>query len=372
MYKLYERLILNRIAPSVDRHLIKEQAGFRPGKSCCSQLLNLTQHIEDGYQRGMITGAAFVDLSAAYDTVNHRLLIRKLYDFTEDSPLCRVIQNMLSSRRFYVELNNDRSRWRNQKNGLPQGSVLSPILFNIYTNDQPLHDGTRNFIYADDLCVTAQYPSFTEVEHTIEEALDELTTYYRSNSLRANPDKTQVTSFHLKNREAKRTLEVKWNNTDLENTPHPKYLGVTLDRTLSYKKHIHNTKMKVATRNNLLKKLSNSKWGCNASTIRTTALALSYSAAEYACPVWARSPHASKLDPELNDACRSITGCLRPTNVEELYLLAGIAPPDIRRDVCARVEKKKTGNKRSPLSTRPGSSRETLEERMLPYLRTTC
>ena len=248
---------------------------------------------------------------------------------------------MLSSRRFYVELNNDRSRWRNQKNGLPQGSVLSPILFNIYTNAQPLHDGTRNFIYADDLCVTAQYPSFTEVEHTIEEALDELTTYYRSNSLRANPDKTQVTSFHLKNREAKRTLEVKWNNTDLENTPHPKYLGVTLDRTLSYKKHIHNTKMKVATRNNLLKKLSNSKWGCNASTIRTTALAMSYSAAEYACPVWARSPHASKLDPELNDACRSITGCLRPTNVEELYLLAGIAPPDIRRDVCARVEKKK-------------------------------
>ena len=289
----------------------------------------------------MITGAAFVDLSAAYDTVNHRLLIRKLYDFTEDSPLCRVIQNMLSSRRFYVELNNDRSRWRNQKNGLPQGSVLSPILFNIYTNDQPLHDGTRNFIYADDLCVTAQYPSFTEVEHTIEEALDELTTYYRSNSLRANPDKTQVTSFHLKNREAKRTLEVKWNNTDLENTPHPKYLGVTLARTLSYKKHIHNTKMKVATRNNLLKKLSNSKWGCNASTIRTTALALSYSAAEYACPVWARSPHASKLDHELNDTCRSITGCLRPTNVEELYLLAGIAPPDIRRDVCARVEKKK-------------------------------
>ena len=120
MYKLYERLILNRISSSVDQHLIKEQAGFRPGKSCCSQLLNLTQHIEDGYQRGMITDAAFVDLSAVYDTVNHRLIIRKLYDFTEDSPLYRVIQNILSSRRFYVELNKDRTRWRNQKNELPQ------------------------------------------------------------------------------------------------------------------------------------------------------------------------------------------------------------------------------------------------------------
>ena len=88
MYKLYERLILNRIAPSVDRHLTKDQAGFRPGNSCCSQLLNLTQHIEDGYQRDMITDAAVVDLSASYDTVNHRLLIQKLYDFTEDSTLC--------------------------------------------------------------------------------------------------------------------------------------------------------------------------------------------------------------------------------------------------------------------------------------------
>ena len=103
MYKLYERLILNRIAPSVDRHLIKEQGGFRPGKSCCSQLLNLTQHIDDGYQRGMITGAAFVDLSAAYDTVNHRLLIRKLYDFTEDYTCSRVLHHLISDEMYVLE-----------------------------------------------------------------------------------------------------------------------------------------------------------------------------------------------------------------------------------------------------------------------------
>ena len=92
---------------------------------------------------------------------------------------------------------------------------------------------------------------------------------------------------------------------------------------------------------NLLRKLSSSKWGANASTIRTTALALCYSVAEYAAPVWARSSRAQKLNPELNSACRAVTGCLKPTNVEDLYLLAGIAPPDIRKDVCARVEKTK-------------------------------
>ena len=92
----------------------------------------------------MTIGAAFVDLLAAYDTVNHNIiLIQKLYNITQDSPLCRVIQNILSSRRYYVELNNERSRWRKQKNGLPQRIVLFPILFNIYTNDQPLHNDTR-------------------------------------------------------------------------------------------------------------------------------------------------------------------------------------------------------------------------------------
>ena len=172
-------LILNRIAPSVDRHLIKEQSSFSPGKSCCSQLLNLTLHIEDGYQRGMITGAAWADLSGAYDTVNHILLIQKLYDFNGDSPLCKVIHNMLLRRRFMLSLTTTAADGEIRRTAC-QGSVLSPMLFNIYTNNQPIKEGTRTFVYADDICVTAQYPSFTEVEHSIGKALDKLTIYYRS------------------------------------------------------------------------------------------------------------------------------------------------------------------------------------------------
>ena len=147
----------------------------------------------------------------------------------------------------------------------------------------------------------------------------------------------------------------------------PKYLGLTPDKTLGYKTHIHNTKMKVATRNNLQKKITISRWGTNARTIRTTALALCYSTAEYAAPVWERSAYAHLLNPELNQICRAITGCLKPTNGENLYLLVGNAPPEIRRSVCARVERTKQVE-RDQLPVWAHTSKKPSEvEKNLPY-----
>ena len=100
--------------------------------------------------------------------------------------------------------------------------------------------------------------------------------YYSSNHVKPNPAKTQICCFHLRNRDAKRKLDVTWNGLELDHYPNPIYLGVTLDRTLSFKQHALNTKAKVNTRNNLLRKLTNSRWGAHPATVRTTALALSF------------------------------------------------------------------------------------------------
>ena len=105
-------------------------------------------------------------------------------------------------------------------------------------------------------------------------------------------------------------------------THNPVYLRVTLDRSLTYKYHIANTK----------------------ATIRTTALALCFSAAEYVSPEWSRSAHGPKIEPVLNSSCRAITGCLRPTKVEDLYLLCNIAPPHILRLVLSQKETDKREN----------------------------
>ena len=210
-----------------------------------------------------------------------------------------------------------------------QGSVLAPLLFNVYTNDQPIHPGTRSFVYADDLVVTTQSTDFAPIEETLTSAVNGLSEYYPTNQLRANPTKTQVSLFHLRNRECGKQLNISWNGVNLTPCNLPVYLGVTLDRTLSYKAHIENTK-KVGTRNNIIRKLRTSKCGATPTTLRSSDLALWYSAAEYACPVWERSTHTKKLDATLNETCRMITGCLKPTNTNSLPVLAGIAPPYIR------------------------------------------
>ncbi|KAJ3595031.1 hypothetical protein NHX12_004336 [Muraenolepis orangiensis] len=308
----------SKIGTFVDEHLIPEQAGFRPGKSTTSQVLNLTQYIEDGYEEGMVTGVVFVDLSAAYDTVNHRRFLSKILETTRDTRLTELIESMLENRHFFVDLGGKKSRWRRLRNGLPQGSVLAPLLFNIYTNDQPKSADTCRFIYADDLGIGAQATDFKVVEDR------------RSGRANTLPSKTQVCAIHLRNREAKRQLKVSWSGTSLEHCEHPVYLGVTLDRCLSFKTHTEKTKCKVSARNNIIRKLTGTTWGANPRTLKSTALALCYSAAEYACPVWERAAHAKKLDPALNASCRLITGCLKSTPTYRSGELRG--PQDVKLD----------------------------------------
>ena len=138
-------------------------------------------------------------------------------------------------------------------------------------------------------------------------------------------------------RDTHRQLGVVVNCAPLQNNKNPVYLGVTLDRALTYRKHLESLQNKVNAKNGLLCCLAGSSWGAYTSTLRTGTLALVYSAAEYASPVWCRSTHTKKLDVAQNDTMRIITGCMRPTETTFLPVLAGITPPDIRRE--ARVAK---------------------------------
>ncbi|GFS15522.1 RNA-directed DNA polymerase from mobile element jockey [Elysia marginata] len=278
LYKLYERMIIARMSLTVEEYLTPDQAGFRPGRSTCGQLLNLTQYIVDGFEEKQITGTVFVDLTAAYDTVNQKILLLKVAKMIKNKKIVSIIQTLLENRRFAVEMDGRKSRWQLQKNGLPQGSVLAPTLFNIYTNDQPEFDHTRRFIYADDLYLATQSTSFNAIETRLTDALSSLFNYYTENSLNANPSKAQECAFHLNNHQANTKLEITWNDQPLNRI---------LFRSMG------------------------------------------------------QICHAKKVDAELNNACRIVTGQLKPTPLPLLYRTAGIAPRDIRRQTHGSTEKHK-------------------------------
>ncbi|UYV73409.1 hypothetical protein LAZ67_10003086 [Cordylochernes scorpioides] len=329
-YKILERIILNRISPIIEEYLPIEQAGFRPGRNCAEQTLALTTTIEDGFQKKLKTGAVFVDLTAAYDTVWREGLLYKLSKIINCKNIIKLINNFLTNRKITVHLNNKKSRPRTLNNGLPQGSVLAPLLFNVYTADIPATN-SQKFLYADDIALLHQEQSFSTLEQILNEDLKKLENFFSKWHLIPNPSKTVSSVFHLNNHKANRPLKLTFCNKPLSHDPCPKYLGVTLDRSLTFRQHLEKTRDKLKTRNNIMTRLAGTTWGCSADTLRTTALALVYSVAEYCAPVWERSSHTDSIDAQLNQTMRLITGNMRPTPIDWLPYLSNIAPPDLRR-----------------------------------------
>ena len=160
------------------------------------------------------------------------------------------------------------------------------------------------------------------MEDGLNQDMDVLVAYLRKWRLQLSTSKTVTAAYHLCNRDAERELEVYADHKRLESQQAPKYLGVRLDRTLSFKQHLEDVRAKTTTRIALIRRLAGTTWGATAKTLRVSTQALVFSAAEYCAPVWSRSPHAKKVDVAINNALRIITGCLKPTPVVLLPVLA--------------------------------------------------
>ena len=142
--------------------------------------------------------------------------------------------------------------------------------------------------------------------------------------------------IHLSTNEADRTPRVFVDGTILPVDLQTKYLGITLDRSLTYAHHCNNTAHKARKRVNLLRKLAGTTWGANTALLRTTALALVFSCAEYGAPVFARSSHADRIDVPLRAAMRVVAGVTQSTENGWLPVMSGIEPPHIRREAATQ------------------------------------
>ena len=230
-YKILDRLIYAHVEPLIDPLLPKEQAGFRHRKSTVDQVVLLTQNIEDSFEAKKKAGAVFIDLTAAYDTVWHRGLTCKLLRLLSDKHMVRMIMELVQNRSFTLTTGDSKQSWlRRFKNGVPQGSVLAPLLFNIYTYDLPSMI-SRKFVYADDLILLHSSGNWKDLEGTLSQDMSTLLSYLQTWRLKLSHTKTVTATFHLNNREAKRELKVYNNGRLLPFCSNPTYLEVKLDRS---------------------------------------------------------------------------------------------------------------------------------------------
>jgi len=274
----------------------------------------------------------FVDLTAAYDTVWHRVLTCKLLRLLPDRHMVHMIMEMVGNRSFTLTTGNgQRSRLRRFKNGVPQGCVLAPLLFNIYISDLPTTI-SRKYIYAENLEIIHSDGDWQAVQEVLNKDTSTPVEYLQTSKLKLSTTKTVSPVFHLNNKEAKRELKLNFNNETQPSRFETKYLGVTLDRSLTYRRHLESHGKKLISRVAFLRRLADSGWGAGATTLRTATLDLVHSNAEYCALVWSRNPHTRLIDPAINDALQIVTGCLRSTPVDNLPILAGIKPAEIRRD----------------------------------------
>ena len=186
-----------------------------------------------------------MDLIVAYDTVWHRGLASKLLRLIPDRHRVRMIMELVQNRSFTLMTGNGKqSRLRRQKNGVPQGSVLAPLLFNIYVSDLPPTTSSK-FAYANDLVHIAG--DWRTLEKTLSQDMATLKTYLQKWRLKLSETKAVSSVFHLTNKEAKRELSVELNGKLLPFPNTPKYLGITLDRSLTYRRHLESLRKKPST-----------------------------------------------------------------------------------------------------------------------------
>ena len=254
--KVVERLVAARLSDFVERHdvLSQFQAGFRPGRSAEDQVLRLAESVcaRFEHQREKRTVLALVDFSRAFDKVWHIGLIHKLLRAGIPECCVRWIRQFLSDRRARVRLQGANSKQRIFRAGVPQGAVLSPLLFLIYINDitDAFPQDVQVSLYADDVALWAGGTTITEASHKVQAALQSLEEWARRWKLPINAEKSEAAAFALgTNAEALANPTLRLSGQVLRCSATPKLLGMTFDRRMTFRAHVDIMASKMAFNN---------------------------------------------------------------------------------------------------------------------------
>ena len=262
--KLFEKIVHEQVSNFLDINNIlnPSQSGFRYGHSTDTAVICVSDFILDELAKGRYVGAVLVDLKKAFDTVDHKILLKKVFCYGVRDVSFDWFESYLSEREQCSVIDGSLSSLTSEEAyGVPQGSVLGPLLFLLYINDIfDCINPTKTFchLYADDTIIVQSSKTPLSLKSGLETQLGDLSSWFYNNKLSVNTEKTEVIFFGRKKKidECKGLSPVKFQNAEIEATSHVKYLGVFFDEHMSWERQANYVRTKAYLSLNKVRRIS--------------------------------------------------------------------------------------------------------------------
>ena len=320
--KVMERLVFKHIYNHMHTNnlLYRYQSGFLPGHSTTFQLIDIYHSICNTFDNNQFSCMVFCDISKAFDRVWHEGLIFKLKQYGISNNLLAFLKNYLSDRKQSVILNDITSTSLPLTAGVPQGSVLGPLLFLIYVNDIAEYLVSLTRLFADDSSLFVSAASILDIEAILNHDLAIISDWAKSWLVKFNPCKTEAIFFSYFNTDL--FPNIVFDGVNIKFVKHHKHLGLTLSENMKWDQHIETILKSASKIIGIMRKL---KYNFTRKALNQIYLSYVRPILEYSCIVWdgCTTEQSDSVEKLQNEAARIVTGLTRSVSLENLYRECG-------------------------------------------------
>ena len=331
--KITEKVVFTRVYNfQLDINFLNPlQSGFRPGDSTVNQLVYMVHNIYDAFERGKEVRMVYLDISKAFDRVWHKGLLLKLKTIGIRDPLLGWLASYLSQRKQRVVIDGQSSNWSTVSAGVPQGSVLGPLLFLIYINDVTENLKSNCLLYADDTSLFDIVDDPVTSSQKLNNNLSKINDWARKWLVTINPSKTECMTFSAKRIKPPHP-DLFYGDNKINEVAQHTHLGVVLCNNLSWRAHIFKIYEKASKRLNILKGI---KFKVDRSTLRKLYKSLVRPLMEYADVLWdgCTDSESDLLEHVQYKAAKIVTGAMKGTSKQRLMQEIGWEDLKTRRAI---------------------------------------